>query len=313
MQGSIQVNERYQAALERVAARLEEDYYVLAAVLYGSVARGEAWERSDIDLVVILRDGQERENRMQAFTEDDISVSAHIVTRNHFKRELEGSLQGSFNHSIRSQFKILFSKDESIDGWLKESSHVDSHDQAMQLLISVSPVPYYLDKAEKWYTAKHDLDYCFLWLLFAVSTLAKVEVVLNNEAPGREALDQALKLNPDFFRANYTDLIHGPKTAEAIGAALRQVDGYLEQHADRLFTPVLDYLSEAEGPVTISDLDAHFKKKAPDTMLFAIYDWLARKGIIHRLSSPVRLTRKSTVTLEEPAYYFEKDDATDWE
>ena len=45
-----QVQERYQAALGQLVSRLEEDYYVLAAVLYGSLARGEPWERSDIDL-----------------------------------------------------------------------------------------------------------------------------------------------------------------------------------------------------------------------------------------------------------------------
>jgi predicted nucleotidyltransferase len=60
MQVQAEVQERYMAALERLAARLEEDYYVLAAVVYGSVARGEAWERSDIDMMIILRDGQER-------------------------------------------------------------------------------------------------------------------------------------------------------------------------------------------------------------------------------------------------------------
>ena len=114
------VKARFQAAVDRLAARLEEDYYVLAAVLYGSVARGEPWERSDIDLIIVLRDGQERANRNIWLVEDDLNVSAELITRGSFKRGLESTLQGSMFHSIRSQFRLLFSKDETITAWLSE-------------------------------------------------------------------------------------------------------------------------------------------------------------------------------------------------
>jgi hypothetical protein len=57
-------------------------------------------------------------------------------------------------------------------------------------------------------------------------------VVLGGEAPGREALDQALKLNPAFFQAVYLDLIDGPKTEPVIADALKQLDDYLVERAD---------------------------------------------------------------------------------
>ena len=55
-----QTQQRFQAALDGLCAQLEQDYYVLAAIVYGSVARGEAWEKSDVDLTIVLRDDQER-------------------------------------------------------------------------------------------------------------------------------------------------------------------------------------------------------------------------------------------------------------
>jgi predicted nucleotidyltransferase len=313
MQAQPHVAVRYQAALDRLVARLEEDYYVLAAVLYGSMARGEAWERSDIDMIIVLRDGQERANRNAWLVEDDVNISAELVTRNQLKRGLEGALQGSIMHSIRSQFRLLFSKDESIDRWLKESNMVNAHDQAYQLLSDVALVPYFIDKTTKWLTVKQDPNYAFLWLMFAVNALAKVEVILNGEAPGREALDQALRYNPVFFQANYLDMVNGPKTFETIGAALAAIDGYLEARQERLFAPVLGYLAQAGGPVTLAEMDQHFKKKIPDAMLVGVYWWLERKGVIHKLSSPIHLTRKSTVTVDEPAYYYDTDDISDWE
>ncbi len=311
-----QVQERYEAALAQFVTRLEEDYYVLAAVLFGSMARGEAWERSDIDLIVILRDGQERETRHLWVVEDDINFSAEVITRNQFRRELEGALQGSMTHSIRSQFRLLFTKDESISAWLKEDDRVGTHDQEMQLLRTLAEVPWTLDKSHKWFEYKHDLNYALVWILQTVNTLARLEVLLNGKVPGREALDQALQTNPAFFQAVYIDLINGPKTEAAIGAALEQIEGYLRERAPRLFKPVLDYLGAAGGLCTAAELDAYFKKKiqgSPWTQLGGVYEWLAREGIIQKLSSPVHLTRKSQVTLDEPAYYYDAVQLSDWE
>ncbi|MBN1580753.1 MAG: nucleotidyltransferase domain-containing protein [Anaerolineae bacterium] len=305
------VQRRYWTALDAVVARLEQDRYVLAVVLYGSLARGEAWDKSDIDLTIIEQDGLKQDTRSTWLVQDGINIFATVISRNRFKRELEGALQGSIVHSIRSQSKLLFSKDASIVAWFEESERIGARDQDMQLLRAASVVPYYVEKAQKWFCAKHDLDYCFLWIMYVVNNLARVEVVLNGEAPGREAIHQALKINPAFFDAVYVDLIHGPKSEEQIRQALDMIDAYLVERAHRLFKPVLDYLAEANGLCTASDLDMHFRKKVQTSTLAGVYEWLADKQIIEKLAAPLRLTKKSQVVLEEPAYFY--DPEPDWE
>jgi predicted nucleotidyltransferase len=301
-----EVRQRYQGALNTFIARLEKDYYVVAVVLYGSLARGEAWEHSDIDLFIILRDGVEHGvNNHVWLVEDGINIYADVMPRSQLKQMLEGTLQGSVSHSIQSQCKVLFSKDDSIRAWFDESKRIGARDKPFQLLSAVSQVPYPLEKAQKWFHAKQDLNYSFLWILYAVNALARVEVILNGEAPGREALDQALVYNQDFFAAVYVDLINGPKTEAALANALLLIDRYLEERVAVLFQPILDYLAEAGGVRTATELDAYFRKKVQHSYLGGVYDWLAQKGIILKVSSPVRLTRKSTVTVDEPAYYYE--------
>ncbi len=301
-----EVNQRYLKALEVFTSRLEKDYYILAVVLFGSLARGEAWERSDIDLFIILRDGVERGIRPHVWlVEEGINIFAEVMSRSRVKQMLEGTLQGSVGHSIQSQCKVLFSKDDSIRTWFEESDRIGERDKPFQLLSAVSKVPYPLEKAQKWFYAKHDLDYSFLWILHAVNILARVEVVLNGEAPGREALDQALVYNPDFFKTVYVDLINGPKTEATIERALLMIDTYLEDRAELLFQPVLEHLAEAGGTRTALELDTYFHKKVQHTHLGGVYDWLAQKDIILKVSSPVRLTRKSKVTVDEPAYYYD--------
>ncbi len=309
------VQQRYQAALGALVARLEQDRYVLAAVVYGSVARGEAWEKSDIDLEIIVQDGAVRATRGVLhywLTEDGINISAAVVPRSAFKRYMDGALQGSMMHSIRSQCKLVFSKDESIAAWLHESDRVGARDQEYQLLRIAIVALYDLAKAEKWFYIKEDVYYSFVWIMHTVNVLAQVEVVLNGEAPSREVIHQALKYNPGFFDAVYAELIDGPKNRETIQEALNRLSAYLEQHAERIFKPLLAYLAQADGSRTISEINATFRKKVQRGDLLEGCEWLARKGVIEKVAAPVRLTRKSRVILEEPAYYYDTD-AYDWD
>jgi hypothetical protein len=75
---------------------------------------------------------------------------------------------------------------------------------------------------------------------------------------------------------------------------------------------VLAYLAEEDSPRTATDLNTHFAKKVQGGILGFAYDWLADHGFIERLSSPLHLTRKSQVTVEEPAYYYDRGPG-DWE
>lgn len=313
MQVQEQVKARFAAAVENISARLQADDYVLAAVLYGSVARGEPWERSDIDMMIILRDGLDRDARHMWLVEDDLNISAELTTRADLKRALDSTLQGSMLHSIRSQFRLLFSKDDTITQWLSEPPEISPHDRQLQLLGTASEVFWMLDKAEKWFFIKRDLHYALLWTLMLVNSLAKIEVVLHGQAPHREALDQALRFNPAFFHRVYTGLIDAPKTEETIGAALAEINAYLEQHTQELFQPVLTFLANSDGLSTAAEMDQYFKKKLPGAYLGGAYEWLARKGIIQKVSAPVHLTRKSQVTLEAPAYAYDEIDFQQWE
>ena len=90
-----------------------------------------------------------------------------------------------------------------------------------------------------------DLDYTALWLLYAATPLAQVEVISARQLVDREVILNALKLNPAFFRTVYTDLLNTPKTRKKVEAALDAADRYMAERATVLFRPVLDYLKEA--------------------------------------------------------------------
>jgi hypothetical protein len=72
-----------------------------------------------------------------------------------------------------------------------------------------------------------------------------------------------------------------------------------------LFGPVLDYLREQGGVVTSSEIETHFKTQVQGEHLSGVYEWLAFKGVVQKVPSPVRLTQRSSVTLDEAAYYYD--------
>ena len=48
--------------------------------------------------------------------------------------------------------------------------------------------------------------------------------------------------------------------------------------------------------------------QAQTEALSPAYEWLADKGIVEKVSSPLRLTEKSRVTVDEAAYYYDGEE-----
>ena len=63
-----------------------------------------------------------------------------------------------------------------------------------------------------------DLDYSALWILYAATPLAKIEVMGASLLADREVIPQAMKLNPAFYQTIYVDLLNAKKTRKNVQA-----------------------------------------------------------------------------------------------
>jgi len=105
-----------------------------------------------------------------------------------------------------------------------------------------------------------DLDYTALWILYAATPLARIEVITARLLADREVIPQAMKLNPEFFEIIYTELLNEKKTRKAVEKALKAIDDYLARRADSLFQPILDHLREVGEARSSTEIEAHFKR-----------------------------------------------------
>ncbi len=305
------IHARIHNALDSLTDLLEQDWYILAAILTDNLAEDNIWEKTAIHITLILRDGTRFKQKGCQLIEDDIPFHVQLYTRSEYRKLLDRTLQGSGLHSILAESRVLFSKDslfflDGEDGFpIGDPSclQVGKRDKQSQLFYSATNVTAILAKAEKWLHLKHDVDYTFFYLKYAVGELGRIEVLRHGETPRRKVIYQALKHNPSFFNTLFMDLIDKPKDEAMLRDALEQVDGYLEDNLQLLFKPLLDFLEESGDERTITDLYAHFgKRKLP---LDWACEWLAQKGVIEQFSAPIRLTMDSRVSVEEPSYYYD--------
>jgi len=300
------IKARFQEALDTFTDKVKQDSYIIAAILAGSLSHDQVWEKSDIDILLVGR-SEKIPERYYNLLEDGINIHAWLLSRSRFKQQIERALQSSFFHSYFSKSTLLFSTDDTISEYYQNIQRLGARDRELQLLRAGTWVLPFLAKAEKWLYVKNDPAYSFLWLMFMINGLATIEVLLHSEITGREVVQQAMKHNPTFFGAIYFDMIAQPVDSAAVERTLKLVNDYLDEKVLTLFQPIFDYLAAAGGPRTASEIDRYFEKQVQSETLGSAYEWLAEKGAIQRISTPLRLTEKSRVTVDEAAYYYDAD------
>ena len=295
---------RFEAALERLIEEVRKDDHVLAAILCGSLSHDDVWDKSDIDLILVCTDNKKTATHNVALVEDDINIHTTVQPRGEFRRHLEASVRNTFQHSLLAKGKLIFSRDPSIEAIFRQIGEIGARDSQVQAMQSAQHALATLYKARKWYHIKDDPAYTALWILIAARSLAEVEVGMAGELVDREAVIEALRLNPKLFRCIYSDLLERPATRDQLTEALGAIDDYLEPRAEQLFAPVIEYLDEAGGePRSCTEISHYFSRNYDMDHVIIACEWLADIGVIEKASTPVKLTIRSQTEVDELAFF----------
>src|SRR5204863_6720783 len=120
----------------------------------------------------------------------------------------------------------------------------------------------------------------------------------------REVLPQAMKLNPSFFKVVYADLLNSKKTRKNVGEALEAIDSYLAKRAAALFAPVIDHLRDVGEARSCTEIEDHFKRTLDVGGVTTACEYLAERGLIGKASTPIQLTKRSNVQVQEIAFFY---------
>lgn len=305
---------RYKAALDAFVHRLKADRHVLAVVLVGSLDAAVIWRRESIGLWIIEADGVTRrhlsdgknERIFRTLTEGGVDLHAELIPRSRFKQMIEGTSRTAFTHSFFAHRQLLHTADPSIERWFVDANTLATQDQRRAKLVTATWAIHSARHARKLLQLKDDPQLAWQQALESAWALAALEIVRHGEICEDALIDRARELRPELFQVIYGDLLQGAPSPETLGKALDRVDGELEDHWEELFEPLLRLLKKEGDAVPLSRLGDHFAH----TQLYPWHlesacEWLARRGKIDKFSAPYRLTAKSRVEVEEPAYVYD--------
>jgi predicted nucleotidyltransferase len=298
------VRRRFTEALEDLIAQVKQDRSILAAILCGSLAHDTVWAKSDIDLALVTVDDKKNETTHLALYAGGVNVHAFLMPRAEFRKVVEGSIRNSFFHSLLAKGRLLYTHDETIAELCARLDGIGERDTQVQILAAATNALQPMDKARKWFVTRGDLDYTALWILYAATPLATIEVLGAGLLVDREVIPQAVKLNPAFFGAIYTNLLNAKKTRKHVQAALETAETFMAQRAPELFAPVIDHLRDVGEARSSTEIEAHFKRNFNIERLTPACEYLADLGLISKASIPVQLTKRSNISMEELAFAY---------
>ncbi len=303
--GNKDLTDKYQEALDTFMERIKQDRYIIAVILAGSLYHDVIWEKSDIDLILIVDDMKKPRN-FYSLVENGIIINAFIYNRHQFKRDFDSSLSSSQFHSWIYKTKLLYTRDDTLKELYENLSGVGENDRDLLLLKYAAYSIAGLAKAQKFlYVKKDPLYSSFFILRMMLNDLASIEVLLNDRIPLRDVIYQALETNPRFFHRIYTDFMQQEKEDGTVKSILELIEDYLCEKQEVLFKVLLEILKYEGDAVSISELQKKLSVVDIDpAILVEVCEWLAEKNRIQKLSSPVRLTTKSWLQVDEAAYYY---------
>ena len=151
-----------------------------------------------------------------------------------------------------------------------------------------------------------------MWILFAASSIAKLEIVSRRMLADREVIPQAMKLNPALFKTIYSDLLNAKKTTKSVTLALETIEDYIGSRATSLFALLLNHLREVGEARSCTEIENHFERNYGIEGVTTACEYLADQGLIGKASTTVQLTKRSNITVQELAFFYLEEPSDEW-
>jgi hypothetical protein len=294
------LKQRFEQAIETFIEKVKGDVNVIAIFVGGSFAYDVLWEKSDIDMMIIVRD-QKLINESLCLGEDGLTINVSLIPRSRFKRGLESAVGGSFFQSFMAKGKVVYSTEESFYEYMEDIGVIGEDDQALTALNMAGVLISTLHKAQKWLVARHDLLYAQYFLLKAAETIANMELCLQRIPSSRSAIQKAMELNPEIMQAFYLDpMSHTLSEAEVV-EKLERLDRYIEDKIPLFQKPILAYLADQEIKTTAM-VARQLRSDGP--MIIDVMEYLAEKKVIEKVSQAIKLTPKGRMNIEEIGFLY---------
>ena len=293
--------EKHMLAMNNFVDKVKDDPHVIALLLWGSLSYYEVWEKSNIEFTLLVRDKSASVMTHYIGDADGYELNLHLMEVSKFKEELQKSRAGEFWHSAWSKGTFVYTKDESLLTFFDEVRKAGKDDLVRTFTRLIDPLMGATVKAEKWITVYGNALYAQRFLHRAYTYAADMVLMRHGEEPTRESVLRAMELEPEFMHEVFVIPTTTAMAVADVKRVLGVIEAYLAEHMDWWSNPILRFLSDGEEKTA-----SHIAKQVGAG--YRALDFLARRGIIVRITKPSRIFKKSRLTIDEVAYIYHKEE-----
>jgi len=295
------IKKRFETALKKFTDKIKPDPNVVAVILLGSLSNDTVWEKSDMDVKVIVRESSNIKTWSYCCEEDGLIINVDIYKEVDFKRSLERNLGGGMMAAFYSSAVVLYTADESLREAVGRANEIGADDIPLSFFHNAVLLIGIMDKIEKWIVVKKDPQYSQYWILKAADIYANMRLILDGRHINREAVLKVMEYDPEFIRPVYERPMKGDMTLEECRKIVDTFRQFLINNIDTIKKPVANYMSDGESH-TVTGLVRRFGCSSHD--IYHIFDFLEEMGIVGRVSNTVRITPKSRLSAEEVGFMY---------
>lgn len=150
------------------------------------------------------------------------------------------------------------------------------------------------------------MDLAWQETIEAAHSVAHTEIIRLGEIVESDVIYRAIEADPELFQTIYLDVLSKRKSKKTLEKALDRIEDYVETHHKEHLKPLLQYLKKNHRVVPLSEISDHFaySQLYPGHLLSAC-DWLEERGYLEKVSTPFKLTKRSSEEVEEPAFFLD--------
>lgn len=304
---------KYRAALDNFLARIRQDRNIVAVVSVGSISEETIWRKESIYVWLIEVDGVSKrlksdgknEDISRVLVEDGINIHAEVIPRSRFRQMVEGSSRTAFSCNFFAKRELVYCADPSIQSWFDVANKAATKDREKELLATTTWAIHAVRYSRKVLELKEDIELAKQSVIWMAHNVAALEIVRKGIVYEQEAIYYAIDKNPQLFRVIYLDVLSKKTSKKLLAKAIDTVAEYLDEKWMENLKPLLQYFKKQRRVVPLTELSENFAySQLYPWHLESACEWMERKGLVEKLSAPFKLTTKSRVDVEEPAYLF---------
>jgi hypothetical protein len=297
----LKLQEVYSKACYDFVEKIKKDKNILCIILGGSLHYGFVGEASDINLIVIVKDGKRLEGAYSCI-ENEVVIDVDVLERSKYLKTL--SLQEGSPHffAYLTNSHILYSIDPALENFISEFNEIGKDAYDINIFFDATEILYYMHVIRKWLDGKQDTIYAQFNFVMISEDLSKLEHYFNRIVIARDKTVAARNINPELMKYFHEDALTQKWTIKQCYEALDLLDAYIMTHIDDISNPIKKLFTIKEKEVlTISEIAKHYSVYAGFANIGYLY--LAKKGIIGQTTVSVPLSDKSKIYVEELAYH----------